>query len=344
MPRHAKLEIETVAQGTESNNQAVFGTPFFLPAIEVGMNPSPDPLNRDDEQRGIDGAMQLAPNEYGPEGSINLRNYLNTLGAIMYVAMGDCESTAGDGVITDPDGNTIPIGCTRHVFAKKAGVVPRSAKLTTHYGSTYFAARGVTVPQIGLSIEDDGVKAATTLMMNFIERLAGAPAGGAPADYDSFAILPMRRRNVTLDWGIGTATMENVELTLEQSLEYVRDLGSATGWPSATERANSPEGFMRLTGSLTRRNLDNADWDALVESEAFSVACSMISEQDIGATAYPYSMWIEAPAAQYSSGDLETLKNQARHQYKLDWRAGYDEATDEEFTITIVNDEAAYHA
>lgn len=356
MPRHAKLEIETNAQGTEANNQAVFGTPFFLPAIEVGMQPAPSPLNRDDEQRGIDGALELAPNEYAPEGSINIRNYVNTLGAILYVQIGDVTTTPGDGVITDPDGNTIPSGAYRHVFSKKPGVTPRSARLTTNYGATFFEARGVTVPQLGLTIEEDGVKAAATLMANYMRRLAADPGDGDPTDYDAFAILPMRRRNVKLTWGIGSALMESVELTLEQSLEYVRDLGSATGWPSATERANSPEGFLRLTGSITRRQLDNADWDALVESDSFAVECSMISEQDIAGTGgsgsgsgsgsggggYPYGMWIEAPKAQYASGDLETLKNQARHQYQLDWRASYDDVTGKEFTVTVVNDVPAY--
>lgn len=343
MPRHLKWEIED-EQGNENTDASVFATPFYMPVLEAGLNPGVQPLDRSDENRGVDGQQQLAENEYEPEGALNLRNYMHEAAALLAVQFGEVTTTAGDGVITDPDGATIPVGAHRHVFSKLSGIRPASAKITSHYGSSYFEARGVTVPETAFSLDDDGVKLNATLMANYLERLTSAPSGGDPSDYEAFTVLPMRRRNVVVNWGVGSQNIDTIDFSLAQSLEYVRDLGSATGWPSDTERANSSEGFLRLGGSLTRRQIDNADWDALIAATAFAVTISMVSEQDIGATSYPYSMWVEAPAVQFASGNKEALKNQARHQAEFDWVAGYDETAETDFTVTIVNGTSAYSA
>lgn len=341
MPRSARWNLED-DQGNESSS-AVLGDPFFLPGIEIGFNPGHNPLDRSDEQRGVDARLPLAENEYEPEGSVVIRNYLNYVGALLAVQFGAVDSTPGGVGVTDPDGNNIPAGVTRHVFSKIAGVRPKSAQVTLNYGDTYLEARGVTVPSTEFALDDDGVKVNGTLMANYVKRLNSAPTGGDPADYDPFDILPLRRRNVSVDWGIGTANIDSIGFTLEQALEYVRDLGSRTGFPSDTERANSPEGFLRLSGTLTRRNIDDQDWDALVSAEAFAVVISMISEQDIDPTSYPYSMWVEAPLVQYSGGSgPETLKNQARHQADYDWVASYDEDSEFDVQVTLVNDVDTY--
>lgn len=338
--RYAKLELENT-QSNEGTTAGVFGTPFFLPATEVGLVPNPQPLDRSDEQRGVDGRLQQAENEYEPEGAITIRGYASYLGALLYILFGDVVTTAGNGVITDPDGNVIPAGATRHVFAKKPGATPKSARITAAYGDSWIQGRGVTIPELGFSLDEDGMKGNASLMANFVSRLTADP--GDTPDYEDFSILPFRRRNVTVDLDNGgTKNIESIEWTMEQSLEYVRDLGTATGFPTDTERENSFEGFLGLAGTVTRRDFDDADWDALIRATVFGLTIKAESEQNIGATNYPYAMWVEAPGAQIIGGENEALKNQARHQHELNWQAGYDESAAYDFRVTVVNATPAY--
>jgi hypothetical protein len=257
------------------------------------------------------------------------------------ILIGDVVTTAGNGVITDPDGDTVPAGAHRHVFAKKSGATPKSGRITASYGDSWIQGRGVTIPEMAFSLDADGLKANATLMANYISRLTANPAD-TPA-YEDFSILPFRRRNVIVDVDNGgTKNLETIEWSLAQSLEYVRDLGSMTGFPTDTERENSFEGFLALTGALTRRDFDDADWDSLIAATDFALTIKAESEQNIGATNYPYRMWVEAPGAQFIGGENEALKNQARHQHELQWEAGYDEAAGYDFRVTLVNATAAY--
>lgn len=339
--RFAKLELED-SQGNGSTTTNVFGTPFYLPAIEVALNPKPKPLNRSDEQRGIDGLQLLAQNEYEPEGAIEMRGYAHYLGALMMLLHGDVTTTAGNGVITDPDGNTIPAGAYRHEFVKLAGPTPKSARLTTSYGLEWVQARGLTLKSLGFEIQEDGVKAKAEAMANYMSRLTSDP-GDSPS-YEAFSILPWRRRNMVVTWPLGSEEIESIEFSLDQDLEYVFSMSDTAnaGFPSRTERANSYEGFLALTGKLTRRQFDEADWDALISAEAFELSVMMESEQNIGATNYPYRMWVQTGSAQISDGELEGLKNQPRHQMELDWQAGYNEDDSYDFKVTIVNGTSAY--
>lgn len=339
--RYAKLEFEATP-GSESNPAPVlFATPFFLPAIECGFTPVPNTLDRSDEQRGVDGAMTRAQNEYAPEGGANIRGYAKYLGAILMLLFGDVTTTVGDGIITDPDMATIPAGAFKHVFKKKPGAIPKTARFTLGYATKWIRAHGASCNSLAFTLEDDGMKSEAGMMANYIQRLSVDPAA-VPA-YEDFAVLPFRRRNVVVTVGDGgTVNLDTIQYTMEQTLEYVRDLGSRSGWPSDTERANSPEGFLRLTGSLTRRDLDAADWDALIAATTFALLVSAKSEQMIPTTGYPYSMWTSAPQAQFISGGPERLKNQARHESSYDWVAGTDAAGVDDFTVTLVNDVPAY--
>lgn len=340
--RYSKLEFETNGQGTEHNlTPTLFATPFYLPSIECGFLPGPQPLDRSDEQRGVDGRMTVAENEYEPDGGANMRAYTKYMGAFLMLLFGDVTTTVGDGVIMDPDGNTIDAGAYLHVFKKKSGALPKTARLTLAYATKWVRAHGVAAASAAWSLDDDGVKLDMTLMANYLQRLSSDPAN-APA-YEDFAVLPFRRRNVLVDLADGGSTkLDSIDMTMEQSLQYVRDLGSRSGWPGATERENSPDGFLRLTGSLTRRDFDVADWDTLITAGTFALTTSFVSEQEIPTTSYPYSCWIEAPKAQFVSGGPERLKNQARHQADYDWVAGTDEAGVSDFTVSLVNDVAAY--
>lgn len=341
MARYAQLKLED-SPGNESVTPTYLlpATAWYLPAEEVLLNPNHAPLNRNDEQRGVDARLPVAQNEYAPTGQIVMRHYPNYIGAILMLLFGDVATTTGNGIITDPDMATIPTGAWKHVFVKAAGPAPKTATITNAYGSSWLRARGVTAESMAFALAADGIKATAALLANYMARLTSDP--GLVPSYDPFSILPFRRRNVTLTWGEGTANIESIAFTLAQHLEPVRDMGIATGFPTDTERVNAPDGFLGLTGSMTRRDFDNADFDALLNSGQFNVKIKMTSEQNIGATTYPYSMWVECPAAQFMAGTLEALKNQPRHEISLDWHAAYSFVDSFDFRVTLINSTPAY--
>jgi hypothetical protein len=345
--RYAKLEIEKAGKvGTEASVGEVMATPFYLPATEVGLLPNPDLLDRSDEISGVEGRRTGAQNDYGPTGSLVSRSYTRYLGALLAILFGEVESVEGDGVaVKDPDGVPIPKKAFRHLFKKKSGATPRSARLVTAYYDKWLEARGMTINSLAFALADDGVKATAQTMANFLTRLAVDPEDEVKGD--PFAVLPFRRRNVTLSTPSLAATvlLNSIDFSMEQTLEPVRPMGIPSGFPQATERANNPEGFLRLQGSLTRRDFDSVDWDALISAAIFGIRFHFESEQPVQGVEggeYPYSMWVETEGAQFTGGGPETLKQQARHESNYDWQAGAGEAGDQDFTVTVVNDVPKY--
>lgn len=345
MERYAELQIEKKV-GNEANEGEVNVSKFFIPATELGFLPNPSLLDRSDEIRGIDGRTTGAQNEYAPTGSIVSRSYTRYLGALLYLLFGEVTTLEGDGAaVKDPANVSIPKKAWRHVFTKKPGSTPLTARVTAAYYDKWVRARGVTVPSLAFAMADDGVKVTGSLMANFLARLSVDPAEEVKGD--PFSVLPFRRRNVkvTTPSLAATALLNSVDFSMEQSLEAVRPMGSMTGWPAATERANSPEGFLRLQGSLQRRDFDPVDWDALISAAIFSLLFEFKSEQAIAGVeggVYPYSMWVETKGAQFTGGGPETLKQQARHEANFDWQAGASAAGETDFSVTIVNDVKSY--
>lgn len=342
--RYAKLQIEKPGKaGNESDAGEVYAPEFYLPATEVGFVPNPDMLDRSDEISGVEGKRTGAANDYAPTGSIVTRAYTRYLGALLFILFGEVATTEGDGgEVKDPDEVAIPAGVFRHVFSKKSGATPLSGRLTTAYFDKWILARGLTIGSLAFALAEDGVKATATTMANYLNRLTVDPED--TVEGDPFSVLPFRRRNVTVTTPSleATALLNSIDFTMEQTLEAVRPMGIATGWPQATDRANKPEGFLRLSGSLTRRDFDPVDWDALIAASIFGLSFHFESEQNVGETEYPYSMWVETDGAQYTGGGPETLKQQARHESNYDWMAGAQEAGKDDFSVTLVNDVASY--
>lgn len=345
--RYAKLEIETAAnQGSEKVEGAVNASKFFLPATEFGMVPNPALLDRSDEIRQVDGRVVGAKNDLAPTGSVVIRGYANILGVLLYLLFGEVTTVEGNGTtVKDPSETPVPKKAFMHTFTKKSGSIPRSARATLAYYDKWLRARGLTVPSLAFALADDGVKITGSLMANYLSRLTVDPADEVKGD--ALSILPFRRRNVEVSTPslAATALLNSIDFSMEQSLEAVRTMGSMSGWPQATERANSPEGFLRLQGSLARRDFDPADWDALIEASVFGITFKMQSEQAIpeveGGT-YPYGLWVKTSGAQYTGGSVENLKQQARHEGTFDWQAGTTEAGKSDFECVLVNGTKSY--
>lgn len=345
MERYAKLQIEKKV-GNETSEGEVGAAAFFLPATEVGFLPNPSLLDRSDEIRGIEGRTTGAQNEYAPTGSIVTRAYTNYLGALLYMLFGEVTTVEGDGAaVKDPAGVAIPKKAWKHTFTKKAGATPRTARITTSYYDKWIRARGVSLASLAFALADDGVKATGQFLANYLARLTVDPADEVKGD--AFSVLPFRRRNVKVTTSSleATALLNSIDFSMEQSLEAVRTMGSMSGWPQATERTNSPEGFLRLQGSLQRRDFDPVDWDALISAAIFGLTFMFQSEQAIAGVeggAYPYGMWVQTEAAQFTGGGPETLKQQARHEANYDWQAGSSEAGKADFTCVLVNGTKSY--
>lgn len=342
--RYAELLIEK-KEGSENTEGEVNTLKTFFPATEVGFLPNPALLDRSDEIRAVDGRVVGAQNDYAPSGSLITRGYSRYLGVLLYLLFGEVTTTEGTGVLKDPDEVVYPKKSWKHVFSKKPGASPLTARMVYAYYDKWIEARGVTATSLALALADDGVKGTAQLMANYLRRLTVDPAL-APAG-DALSILPWRRRNVVVTTPslVTTQLLNSIDLSMEQSLEPVRSLGSMSGWPQATQRANSPEGFLRLQGSLQRRDFDAVDWDALIAASIFGLKFKFVSEQNIPGTEggnYPFSMWIETSGAQFTGGGPETLKQQARHEANYDWQAGGTEAGQQDFTVTLINDVKSY--
>ena len=346
--RYAKLELETT-QGNEGTASVVATKKWFVPAEEVGFAPSPSLLDRSDEIQQIDGRVVGAQNEYAPTGSIGTRSYTRYLGFLMLLLFGEVTTKEANGTTDkDPLEAIVPKKAFIHTFKKKAGATPATARATIAYFDKWIEARGCGLSSLAFSLADDGVKATGNLMANYLKRLTVDPAD-VIANTDAFSVLPFRRRNLKVETPSLAATklLDSVDFSLEQTLEAVRPLGIASGWPQATERANGPEGFLRMQGSLSRRDFDPVDWDALIAAAVFGLTFIFQSEQNIPGTeggTYPYSMFVKTSSAQFTGGGPENLKQQARHESNYDWQAGTSEAAKSDVEVVIVNDVASYTA
>ena len=345
--RYAKLELETT-QGNENTASVVATKDWFVPAEEVGLAPTPTLLDRSDEIRQLDGRVIGAQNEYAPTGAIGLRAYTRYLGFLFLLLFGEVTSKEANGTTDkDPLEAVIPKKAFLHTFKKKAGATPATARMTLAYFDKWLEARGVSLSSLAFSLADDGVKASGNLMANYIKRLTVDPADTPEVNTDAFSVLPFRRRNLKVETPSLAATklLDSVDFSLEQTLEAVRPLGAASGWPGATERANGPEGFLRLQGSLARRDFDPVDWDALIAASIFGLTFIFQSEQNVPGTeggTYPYSMFVKTQSAQFTGGGPENLKQQARHEANYDWQAGTSEAAKSDVEVLIVNDVKSY--
>lgn len=346
--RYAKLELET-EQGNEGTASVVATKDWFVPAEEVGFAPSPSPLDRSDEIQQIDGRAVGAQNEYAPTGSIGARSYTRYLGFLMLLLFGEVTTKEANGTTDkDPLEAIVPKKAFIHTFKKKSGATPATARATLAYFDKWIEARGVSLSSLAFSLAEDGVKATGNLMANYLKRLTVDPAD-VIANTDAFSVLPFRRRNLKVETPSLAATklLDSVDFSLEQTLEAVRPLGLASGWPQAIERANGPEGFLRMQGSLSRRDFDPVDWDALISAAVFGLTFIFQSEQNVPGTeggTYPYSMFVKTSSAQFTGGGPENLKQQARHESNYDWQAGTSEAAKSDVEVVIVNDVASYTA
>jgi hypothetical protein len=331
--------------GNETNAPTLSTKIIYFPATSFTPNYNGAALDRSDEIRNIDEPLMFVPETFNPEWSLETRAYPDSLGFLMTLICGQPVTTAGNGIITDPDSATIPATAIRHVWTAPftpTGASPLTAQMRAAYKdqTTFFKMKGASCQTLGISTpETGGGRLAASGPANYIVRESDP---GLTPTYESMAIPPFMRRNLTIPtWLTGGATsIEDFSVTIANPVEPYHSLGAGSvgGFPDIVEKAEGPITF---TGSIPKRQLDPEDIDGLVLNTGFTAKAKWISSANILATGYKYSFWIQFDNAQYVAGGPVSLENKRRHGGNFDFAATSDGAG-ASVTCTLVNSTASY--
>ena len=337
---YVRAAIES-APGNETNAPTLSTKKLFIPVITFTPQPGTNPLDRNDELRNSDESQPVVPDSYSPTHAFDVRGYPDTLGFLLTWMLGDPVTTAGNGVITDPDGAVIPTGCWRHVWAAPfgpPGASPLTAQLDIAYKDqgVFYKQKGGALAELEFDFPEEGgmmVRASGPgLYLNTQADPALTPA------YESIAIRPFTRGGLTLPtWLTGSGTHEDWGFQLANPVEAVRSMGIKSKWPDIMEKAN--EGPIVARFSLDQRQIDSDDVVALRDATGFAIKAKAESDTVI-ASGYPYRLFVEGSNAQYSEGDPEPLGNKRRHGHSFQGRLSNAGATSA--TLTLVNATSLY--
>lgn len=343
MPNYLEAKFEAgSAPGNESTNPTLSTKQIFFPAIEFSPELNPSHLDRSDEMRNVLEPISRLSESYAPEWSMESRAYPDLLGFVLKMMLGPPVTTAGNGVITDPDTIAIPTGAYRHVFTAPfgpSGAYPQTTQFQAAYAdeSFFLKAKGAAAAELNInSPEEGGVRVEANGLATFIDDIAD-PA--LSPTYESLSIPPFERGHLRLSPAgpSGTATTEDFGLTIAQDLEVVRSLAIASKYPDIVEKGEGP---ITVAGSIPKRHIDVDDWNALVAATGFTLTARWQSTAFITG-AYAYALWYEANNAQYVGGGPQALANQRRIGAEFEWAATYA-GTAGSSKFTLVNSVASY--
>ncbi len=248
--------------------------------------------------------------------------------ATSFTGCGNHAATTGGEVI---NGNA-PTNTTKWVFAKRGGITAKTFQMILAYVDETVFLKGQGCGLTSLSMDAEGnVDAAVQALV--CARVADPNL--TPA-FTTQAVPHFRRGDLSLSWLTGSGTTENFSFAIANALTPRRTLGLSTPsyFPDVMEHGDDK---VMLTGSIPKTVLDPDDYDALINATTFSARARWKSPKVIGATSYPYTMWIEMPAAQYSGGQPDPIANKRRFGQTLDFRAAWDETAGYDFRVSLVN-------
>jgi hypothetical protein len=306
---------------------------LFMPIQTAQPDPGVQQLDRSDEVRGINGAVANLIDSYEPAGNITVRAYPNLLPYILPAAglVGTATPGAASGVL-DPDGGTIPVGCTRWVYAKRTGIAAKTAQIQFCYPTvaTFMRMQGVGVNQLtfnaagALGLDLTGLVFARMADPNLTPVL------------EASALPPFRRGDLSIPtWLASTGQTDDFTVTLTSPVNrrHTFALSPPSYFPDLLEHADDR---VQLRGTIPKAVLAAADVDALLAGTTFAAKAKWESPQVI-AGGYKYRMWIEMPKVQLSGGTPEPLANRRRFGGSWEWFATWDESAGYDFKITLVD-------
>jgi hypothetical protein len=332
--------------GSESVVPTLSTKKVFFPIQSFAPKLGPDPLTREDELRGIDQPIAAIPGEYNPEFEYESRVYPDLTGFFLRLTLGNPTTTTGNGVITDPAGTVIPTGAYRHVWTSPfgpAGTTPLTAQFDVAYvdQGQFFITRGAAVKSVVFE-NPEGASGSNVKIDGPIVYLNGNADPSLTASYEAATIQPFRRGNLSIPtWLSGTATHDNVSLTIERAIEPVRSLGVASKWPTTVEYSQEPISTV-FTGTLEQRFVDTQDWVALRDLTGFAAQIRWISDSII-ASSYPYKLFVEFSNCQYVEGEPEPLANKRRLGQTFNFRGTSADGTTAANTVSLINATANYN-
>lgn len=331
--------------GNETNSPTLSTKKVFFPVQEFEANLNPDPLTRDDENRNTDQPVAAVPGEYGPDWSCDMRLYPDSVGFFLRLLLGDPVTTAGNGVITDPDSIAIPAGAHRHVWTAPfgpTGTNPRTAQFDVAYKdqSAYYLLKGAAIQEF--TVENPEGAGGSNMSISGPTAYLNSQADPAlTATYEALTIRPFRRGNLSVPtWLAGSGTFDNIGLEVARAIEPVRSLGIASKWPDTIEYSNDPISTI-ITGTAEKRFLDSDDWTALRDATGFAAKIRWLSDTVI-ASSYPYKLFVEFTNCQYTEGGPEPLGNKRRHGATFGFRGTSSDGATASTTLTLVNATASY--
>ncbi len=293
--------------------------------------------DRDDEVDGTNDSRSSIPIQYDPAWEMKLRAYPNLFGLPLLAFFGSVTTTAGDGIITDPDGNTIPVGAYKHVFSYKTGIDARTlAYQGADQHGNFWHATGMGIKEIKLAGNKGALDADVKGSALFVESFGDPGAAAFPAD----TLAPWSFGELALTWLGSSEIVEQFDLTFAQDAKTIHAPTQATKFPTYYELDKSVG--RKLTGNCNKRDFSLTDWNALTAGTYFQATAKYKTAQVIGATTYPYSMWVDMPSCQYQKGTADDIQKSPRRAYKLTWKAAYNVSSGYAYKVTLVNGASGY--
>jgi hypothetical protein len=340
----------TGAPGNESVTPSPSTKSLYPPVVTFNSTFNPSVFTRDDEIRGINEAISVLPDQFNPTLQLTVPAYPDTVAFFLKACTDGITTTAGDGVITDPDSNTIPNTATRHVFVAPGsqtatGAVPVTMRVQAVYkdqptGVVAYEARGCAVTSVAFAI--DGAKVMLTVAMtpNYYARVSDPSL--TPSYEDLATIHPFRESQITIPtWLASTEKNESggFDFTVTKPVTTHRTMGIASLYPDYIDKG---DGMITVTGNISKRYLGTVDWDAFTANTGFATKVKYANDSTVLSSGYHYAMWLETTNTQYISGDPDDLTNTRNLGATYGWQATNNTGTAGSWKITIVNETASY--
>lgn len=328
--------------GNELNAPTLSTKLYYPPVIRFGHTMKPTPMNRQDENRNLDEPMSDLPEIYDPSWDLEMRGYPDAMGMQLKNLLGAPVTTAGDGIITDLDTVVIPAGAWRHTWTAPygpAGISPLTSQFIIAYKdqATYFKLKGAATAVLSIDSPPTG---GTRLKANGLGTYLSRTADPAltPA-YEALTIRPFTRSGLTLPtWLASTAAFDDFNVSIANPHETVRTLGIASRFPDDLEKQDPP---ILITGSVPKRLINSADWDALLAATGFAAEARWTSESIITGS-YPYKLILKMLNCQYTDGGPNPFENKRRLGASYNFKATNASGTAGSTIIQLVNATASY--